>query len=81
MGIVRAEELRPACRLVAVGNVLDQTADVRIDSRFGVEVTVLDVTKKAAHRSSDVPVGERELDADDAALGHWASASTIPIRS
>ena len=66
---------------VAVGNVLDQSADVRIDSRFGVEVTVLDVAKKAAYRLSDLSVGQRELDADDAALGHWASVSTIPIRS
>ena len=32
-------------------------------------------------RLSGVDVRWRELDADDAALGHWASASTIPIRS
>jgi len=81
MGIVRAEELRPACRFVAVGDVLDQTADDRIDSRFRVEVTMLDVAKKAAYGLSDVAAGQRELDADDAAFSHWASASTIPTRS
>src|SRR5439155_26819426 len=81
MGFVRPEEFRPTRRLVAVGDVLDQAGDPWIDSRFSVEVAVLDVAEKAAHRLSSLPVRRCELDAHDAALGHWASTSTIPIRS
>ena len=46
-----------------------------------MEVAVLDVAEKAADRLPRLRVRRGELDTDDAALAHWASASTITIRS
>ena len=81
MGVVRAEQLSPARRLVAEGDVLHQAGDLWIDSRFRVEIAVLDVAQKAAHGLPYVPAGRRELHTHDAALGHWESASIMPTLS
>jgi len=65
--------------LIAVGDVLEQTRDLRLrdGGPFGsVEVAVLDVAQKAAHGSPDLAYRSswREADGDDASIAHPATS-------